>query len=82
MSFLLGFKLAFAVFIYGLMIINKLVFPFGNECLVHQSLEVGEIQHTECTSEGMVEPSEEPIYLLFFDGYIMCGITGQVIELV
>ena len=35
LPFLLGFKLVFAVFICSLMIINKFVFPFGNECLVH-----------------------------------------------
>ena len=82
LPFLLGFKLAFAVFIGSLMIINQFVFPFSNECLVHQSLEVGEIQHTECTPEGMIEPSKEPIYLSFFGGYIMSGIMGQMIELV
>jgi hypothetical protein len=48
---LLGFKLPLAIIIPGL------VFTLCYESLVHQSQEVRKVQHTELTTEGMVQSS-------------------------
>ena len=44
-------KLALVIVVGRLIIRYKLVLPFSNESLVHQSLEIWEIKHTESTPE-------------------------------
>ena len=73
---LLGFKLLLAVIISGLML------SFSYESLVPQSLEVRKVQHTELTTESVIQSSQKPVNLSFFGGHVMGRVPCQIIKLV
>jgi hypothetical protein len=52
-------------------VVSRLVLTLSNECLIHQGLEVREVQHAQLASEGMSESSKKAVYLPFVSSHIM-----------
>ena len=73
---LLWLEFALVVISSWLVVVQELVFPFGDEGLVHQSQEVWEIKHAESAPEMLIQASKKPVDLPLFCGHIMERIAG------
>ena len=73
---LLWLEFALVVINSWLVVVQKLVFPFCDEGLVHQSQEVLEIEHAESAPEMLILASKEPVDLPLFCGNIVERIAG------
>mgnify|MGYP005826323513 CR=1 FL=1 len=54
LSVLLWLKFALVVIICGLVVLQRLVFSFCNESLVHQGLKIWKVEHAESTPKVLV----------------------------
>ena len=79
---LLRLEFSLVVIICGSAVVHELVFPFYNEGLVHQSLEVRKIKHAKSAPEMLIWSSKKSVNLPFFGGHIIKRIAGQMVEFI